>query len=198
MPLPSSGSMRLGADVNAELGISISTQISLGQASVRSLYGVASGTIKLAADGYGKSNAWAGTISTNQRELNLRTWALANGWNGSSAATITIASGVYIWSDNTSVAGLTTGTFSGGLTIINNGYIIGKGGAGGGSAGGAAISLGVNTTITNNSGAFIAGGGGGGASNFSGGGGGAGGGAGGVGTGGGAAGEVELLDHQGQ
>lgn len=181
MALPSSGRMRQGADVNVELSNSATTQISLGQASVRSLYGVASGAIRLAADGYGKSNAFTATISTNQQQLNLATYATSVGWNGTSAATITIGSGVYIWSDNTAVAGLTTGSFPGGLTIINNGYIIGKGGAGGASIpghGGPALSLGVNTTIINNTGAFIAGGGGGGGSNASGGGGGAGGGAG--------------------
>jgi hypothetical protein len=55
MALPASGRMRQGADVNVELGNSATTQISLGQASVRSLYSVASGAIRLAADGYGKS-----------------------------------------------------------------------------------------------------------------------------------------------
>jgi hypothetical protein len=48
--------MRQGADVNVELGNSATTQISLGQASVRTLYGKASGAIRLAQDGYGKSN----------------------------------------------------------------------------------------------------------------------------------------------
>ena len=182
MALPASGTIRQGADVNVELGNSATTQISLGATGVRTLYGVASGAIRLATDGYGKSNAFTATISTNQQQLNLATYAASVGWNGTSAATITIGSGVYIWSDNTAVAGLTTGNFPGGLTIVNNGYIIGKGGAGAsssiGSAGGPALSLGVNTAITNNSGAFIAGGGGGGGSNASGGGGGAGGGAG--------------------
>lgn len=138
------------------------------------------------------------TITSNQQELNLRTWALANGWNGSSYAEITVDTGVYIWSDNISTAAMTIdGSWPNGVKVINNGYIIGKGGkgAGGTSAGGKfapenggpAISLGINAAVANNS--YIAGGGGGGGSAvvaggatwFGGGGGGAGGGDGGDG-----------------
>lgn len=133
----------------------------------------------------GLGSVFVKSITTNQQELDLATWASANGWNGSSEAIITIGSGIYIWSDNTGIAALTTGLFPGGLTIINNGYIIGKGGNGGsnsaGGSGGTALSLGCNCIITNNS--YIAGGGGGGGgSNSLGGGGGAGGGAGGYTT----------------
>ena len=198
MALPASGRMRQGADVNVELGNSATTQIALGQASVRTLYGVASGAIRLAGDGYGKSGGFSATISTNQQELNLRTWALANGWNGTSAATITVGSNVYIWSDNIATPGLTiNGSWPAGITLVNSGFIMGKGGNGGGyagtgggggqtspQAGGNAISLGVNVSITNNS--YIGGGGGGGREGrysgaASGGGGGAGGGTGGNG-----------------
>jgi hypothetical protein len=129
------------------------------------------------------------TISSNQQQADLRTLALAAGWDGSTTLKATIGAGVYIWSNDTSVAGLTvTGSFPGGVEITNNGYIIGKGGKGGtnsgttaGASGGPAISLGINATIVNNSGAFIAGGGGGGGGNLAGGGGGAGGGDGGLG-----------------
>lgn len=139
--------------------------------------------------------AFAATISSNQTNLNLRTWALANGWNGTVAAIITIASGVYVYATTTAGAGLTiNGSWPGGITVINNGYIMGKGGAGGmapsmpvgweganGNSGGPAMSLGISCTIQNNS--YIGGGGGGGASAAgyigAGGGGGAGGGAGG-------------------
>ena len=54
MALPSSGAMTLG-NINVELGITRATQRSLGQSTTRTLYGVASGAIRLAADGYGKS-----------------------------------------------------------------------------------------------------------------------------------------------
>lgn len=112
--------------------------------------------------------AWSGTISTHQQELNLRTWALANGWNGTSAATITIASGVYIWSDNTATPALTiNGSWPGGITLVNNGYIMGKGGKGGcslpGENGGPAISISLNTVINTLSGYIGGGGAGGGA-----------------------------------
>ncbi len=167
MALPSSGPMRLGADVNVELGLSATAQISLGSVAVRGLYGVPSGAIRLAADGYGKASAFFATITSSQQNLNLRTFALANGWNGTTAATITVDSAVYLWSDTTATAGLIIdGSWPNGITLINNGFIIGKGGRGGGDsagvalAGGAALSLGTNVTITNNS--YIAGGGGGG------------------------------------
>lgn len=196
MALPSSGSISM-SQVNVEIGRSSTATIALNESAVRSLFGVASGAISL-SQGYGKANAWAATITSNQTNLNLRTWALANGWNGSSAATVTVNSGVYIYSTNTGNAGLTiNGSWAGGITLINNGNIIGMGGNGGyadcwggkgpGADGGPAISLGVNVTITNNS--YISGGGGGGGGTssdyaydlFGAGGGGAGGGTGGVG-----------------
>lgn len=135
------------------------------------------------------------TISSNQQELNLYNYVTSLGYNKNlnvGPVTVTINSGVYIWSDNTSIAALTTGEqYSNKLTIINNGYIIGKGGEGGcqrasgdtinaaGKPGGPALSLVCNATIINNS--YIAGGGGGGSSMGAGagGGGGAGGGKGG-------------------
>lgn len=130
--------------------------------------------------------AWSGTISTHQQELNLRTWALANGWNGTSAATITVDAGVYIWSDNTATPALTiNGSWPGGITLVNNGYIIGRGSnANSGGAAGTAVELAVGATINSASG-YIAGGGGGGGTavgfTTAGGGGGAGGGEGGNG-----------------
>lgn len=139
--------------------------------------------------GTAKAVAFAASIQSNQQQLNLRSWALANGWNGSSAATITILGNVYIWSDDTGVAGLTIdGSWPGGITLINNGYIMGKGGSAppgngsgysaNGNPGGPAISLGTSVTIQNNS--YVGGGGGSGASSYIGtGGGGAGGGRGG-------------------
>jgi len=120
------------------------------------------------------SAGFAATISTNQQELNLSTWATGQGWDGTMAATITVGSGVYIWSDDTATPALTTGSFPGGLTLIVEGFIMGKGGDGGGntpdvgsptilaSAGGPAISLGCDATILGGAAAYIGGGGGGG------------------------------------
>ena len=122
--------------------------------------------------GGGGGSTFSATISSNQQELNLRTWALGAGWDGSSAATITIGSGVYISSNSTSVAALTiNGSWPGGVSLINNGFIVGMGGAGGagsggavggtGGSGGLALSVSVAVTVTN-SGTIGGGGGGGG------------------------------------
>jgi hypothetical protein len=135
-------------------------------------------------------------ISSNTQNYNLRNDAIAAGWNGITplAATVTVNSGVYVWSDNTAIAGFNTGSnFPVGttLSIINNGFIIGQGGNGvyraDGTAGGPAMNINYPVSITNNS--YIAGGGGGGGSTaavsfnyyIASGGGGAGGGAGGAG-----------------
>lgn len=210
MALPTSGPISFNA-INVELGVAGTTQASLGQPSYRNLAGVPTGAISL-NNFYGKSSVFNGTITTNQKELNLRAWALANGWNGVVAATITINSGVYIWSDNTGVAGLTIdGSWPDGLTLVNNGFIIGKGGQGGegprlayqskpagpnsgaGYPGGPAVSLQRNTSIVNNG--YIAGGGGGGASGNIGGAGNRGGGGGGGGAGGGRGGQGSATGY---
>ena len=153
------------------------------------------------------STLFRGTITTNKQNLHLDEWAKDRGWDGLSPAEITIDNDVYIFSDDPEIPALTTGAWPEGLTLINNGYIMGRGGNGGsyrsvltlnvpiaegknvwdGNDGGDAIFI--NTTdsvvITNNG--AIAGGGGGGAGsgtgNFGGGGGGAGGGIGGLGAG---------------
>ena len=159
---------------------------------------------------------WEGIISTNQEELNLVQWAKSNGWNGSDEAKITIAEGVYIYSDDAGpgdpkadyrkIPAIQIDEFPNGLTLINNGFIMGRGGDGGanyskasvkadvgiGQDGGDAIWINSNSSIViNNNGAIAGGGGGGGASagrykngygSYNGGGGGAGGGWGGSGT----------------
>tara|TARA_R100001126_G_scaffold102722_2_gene88608 strand:+ start:218 stop:2449 length:2232 start_codon:yes stop_codon:yes gene_type:complete len=153
------------------------------------------------------STLFKGTITTNKENLQLDEWAKDRGWDGLGPAEITISENVYIYSDDTELPALTTGNWPGGLTLINNGFIMGRGGDGGslrsvltldkpiaegkniwdGNDGGDAIFINTtdSITITNNGG--IAGGGGGGAGsgtgNFGGGGGGAGGGNGGLGAG---------------
>lgn len=174
MTLPATGQITIN-NINVELGSPGTTQASLGQVSFRQLAGVASGPITM-NDFHGKSNVFFATISTDQSNLNLATWAAANGWNGTLAAEITIAPGVYIYSTSTGTPGLTTGSFPNGVTIINNGYIIGKGGAGGaglfrdspgnpGLPGGTAFAVSGTSSaiyVTNNG--TIGGGGGGGGS----------------------------------
>lgn len=171
MTLPSSGAISLN-NVNVELGNSGTAQISMNDAAVRGLFGVASGAISM-SDGYGKSNVFAFTISSTQVNANLRSLAVAAGWDQSTAVEATIGSGVNI---NGSVAANSTaaltinGSWPGGVTLINNGSIVGRGGTGGaasmnfpsnpGGAGGRALSASVAVTIDNQG--TIAGGGGGG------------------------------------
>lgn len=168
MTLPVSGAISFN-NINVELGVAGTTQASLGQASYRSLAGVASGAISM-SNFYGKANQFAFTIATNQVNANLRSLALAAGWNGTSKVVATINSGVWVYSNSTGTPALTvSGSFPGGAEIINNGNIVGMGGAGGngantmsaGGAGGTALSVvSVATAVRNN--ATIAGGGGGG------------------------------------
>jgi hypothetical protein len=140
---------------------------------------------------------FAKTLSSSVQNYNLRTDLLANGWDGITPvnATITINPGVYVWTDSTSSAAFSTGSIVSDsiINIINQGYIMGKGGKGGGAtsgiflpeAGGPAMNIDYPVIIDNTySSAYIGGGGGGGArynggETTNGGGGGAGGGRGG-------------------
>ena len=120
------------------------------------------------------------TIPANTNNFDLRKAIVDAGWNGTQEvnATLTIATGIYVTSISTgSYALYISPSFPAGsrLTLINNGYIIGKGGNGGkgggtptsaliagsaGTAGGPALYVGYSTSITNNG--TIGGGGGGG------------------------------------
>lgn len=179
MAVTSSGQISL-ANIRTELGQS--GQIALNDATVRGLIGKSAGTQNALSEYYGASSEYV--LSGNHQEITASTYINSGG-------TLRINGG-WIWSDNTSTAGLTIDIP---CTIINQGKIIGKGGRGGGHgmntngyAGGAAINVtSTGVTITNSSGAYIAGGGGGGgrlnANPSAGGGGGAGGGQGGAGSG---------------
>jgi len=154
----------------------------------------------LTGRGLGRNFTFIKTIASNTQNYNLATDATAAGWNGIAPliATVTVDTNVYVWSDTTSTAAFATGgPFPTGSTvsIINNGFIMGRGGDGAnmtgasqgtkyGTNGGPAMTLNYNVSITNNS--YIAGGGGGGdglslTPDAAGGGGGAGGGTGGSG-----------------
>jgi len=132
-------------------------------------------------------------FSSNTQQATINPASLPGYVAGISDIIITVNSGIYVWSDSTSVPGLTIGSANSGdtITLVNNGYIIGRGADGidgwlarGGNPGGPALTINYPVTINNtNSSAYIAGGGGGGGStNYisqAGGGGGAGGGKGG-------------------
>jgi hypothetical protein len=127
--------------------------------------------------------AFNATISASTNNYNLKTAAIAAGWNQVAplVATLTINGGVVVGSTSVSTAALNSGTtFPVGsrITLVNNGTIKGKGGDGtscrwvsassgywaangGGEAGGTALKTTIPTTVTNNG--VIAGGSGGGA-----------------------------------
>jgi len=179
MTLPVSGAISFN-NINVELGVSGTTQASLGQSSYRTLAGVPSGAISM-SNFYGKANQFAFTISSNQTNANLRTLAINAGWNQSSKVAATIGPGVYISSNSTGTPALTVnGSFPGGVELVNNGYIVGMGGNGGagasrygygdgsaGASGGLALSVSVAITINNASGVIGGGGGGGGGGGWS-------------------------------
>ena len=179
MALPSSGAITF-ANVNTELGAGSTTQRSLNDSTTRALFGKASGQISM-SDGHGKSANFTfnQTITTDTANYNLRTAAVAAGWDSvvPLVATVTINPGVVVYANSTSAYAFDTGVgFPGGTTLalVNNGYIIGMGGTGQGgfgsiissytpppgTAGGPALCAQQAITVTNNG--TIGGGGGGG------------------------------------
>jgi hypothetical protein len=176
MALPSSGPLSL-SQIQTEFGgsnpISMSEYYRGGAYVTTNNTNVpTSGTIKI-SDFYNAARQFSFTISSNYSSpQNLRSLALAAGWNGSDPVLATNTA--IISSDTTGTAALTiNGSFPGGVILINNGTVVGMGGAGGagggqssgavsGSAGGTALSVSVAVSINNTSGTFAGGGGGGG------------------------------------
>lgn len=181
MPLPVSGPISL-AQIQSEFGGT--NPVSLSEYYRNGVF-VANNNTSIPASGaisirnfYGVSRQFAFTISTNQTNANLRTLAVAAGWDQFSEVVCTVNSGVYLSSNSTGTPGLTVnGAFPSGVTLINNGFIVGMGGAGGNGAtaempgafgnpataggnGGTALSVSVGLTVANNG--TIGGGGGGG------------------------------------
>lgn len=134
------------------------------------------------------------TLTANTLNLDLYAYLTSLGWNGFSKVELTIPTGIYVYSNSTSVPAISINNFPRQVTILNSGFIMGMGGDGGavtrptvsynGQPGGPAIQMNspVPLIIQNLATGYIGGGGGGGASSpWSGGGGGAGGGRGGSG-----------------
>ena len=189
MTMNSTGAISLGGStagqsINLELGQSATAQVSLNDANVRSLAGVASGAIIMPTNFYGKSSSFSFSITANTTNVNLRSLAITRGWNQTSQLIVTIASGIIVSSTSIATPALTVnGSFPGGVSLTNLGSIIGMGGAGGngsgttpgptlvagtaGGSGGLALSVSSAITITNNG--TIAGGGWSGTTNSTGG-----------------------------
>ena len=178
MTLNASGPISLGGSV---IGQSIQyeifqttapTLITLNDPKVRQLAQKLSGAIAMPQDFYGKTYTQFFTISTSQVNFNLLTYLNANGWDPLARADVTIAPGVYIYSNSTGTPAMTiSGVYSKGVKITNNGFIVGMGGQGGngtgggglvGLPGGLALSVSSAVTINNTSGTIGGGGGGGG------------------------------------
>jgi hypothetical protein len=206
MTLNSSGPISLGGatagqSVNLELGFSATATITMNTTAVRTLAGFpTAGTQYSMSNFYGKSNrqTLSYTFTSNTANAALNVNSIGGYASGTSDITVTVNAGIYLYATTTADYGLNlTGGASGDtITVVNNGYIIGCGGAANGqgtdgSAGGPALNVGagINITVNNtNASAYIAGGGGGAGAFNGGGGGGAGGGTG--GNGGGAGGGV--------
>ena len=168
MALPESGDISF-RDINIELGYDYNYQLALGSTVVRTLFGIESGAIDMNS-GHGKANRITRNIvlSSTRDTFNLKPSGVSGYIAGKTDITLTISTGVYLYSVLTSQAALIIEAFAAGdtVSIVNNGFIMGMGGRGGGfnitpGAGGNAINLSYPVSITNNS--YIAGGGGGGA-----------------------------------
>jgi len=177
------GSSLSFSQINTELALSSTATISLNDAAVRTLAGVGASPATIAITNLsGKANEFSFTISSNQTNANLRTLAVNAGWNQTVKVNATIGSGIQISSTGTGTPALTVnGSFPGGVSLINTGVIVGRGGAGGrgglnnvsglqggapGSSGGTGLAVSVAVTITNGSGTISGGGGGGGGGGY--------------------------------
>lgn len=131
---------------------------------------------------YGSVKQFTVTIATDMitTGVNLRTLAVTAGWNQSDKLVVIVNSGVVVRStSNPTVAIYVAGSFPNGVTLVNNGSIIGCGGAGGistggytignaGQNGGAAIYVESTYITIENNGTIAGGGGGGGSSSYAG------------------------------
>jgi hypothetical protein len=161
------------SQVNTELALPATQVIGMNDAAVRTLAGVGgSGTVISMANLQGKSGSRVViplTISANTNNYDIYTNRGPTYQSGTSDITLTINPGVFVGGGAPGAAALSLpNAFSPAdtITIINQGVVIGKGGAGGanslsGSGGGTAFSTQRSVSI-DNQGTFAGGGGGGG------------------------------------
>jgi hypothetical protein len=139
MAIGTTGPILFAGTIGVELGRSSTAQISMSESAVYTLAGTSAGAQISFSTFYGKSNAvtYNLTISSNTTNYNMATAATSAGWNGTAACTVncTINSGVEVTSTSTGSYAFDTGSAFVGktvtLSLINNGYIVGKGGDGG-------------------------------------------------------------------
>jgi hypothetical protein len=197
MTLPASGAISLANNsgdtttqsVNKELGKAspYNQTISINDAAVRTLGGFGgSGTVADMNTLHGKSAVSQTTLTltytsannntATNKNINIKTAIGGSYVAGHTTVNLTVSSGAILGSTSTSTYTLDTGTgwVSGDIiNIINNGYIIGKGGRGGtggsvgwwgesGYSGGPSINLQFAVNIDNTNGYIYSGGGGGG------------------------------------
>ena len=123
------------SDVNAELGFSPTALIGMNDAAVRTLAGVPSGVISM-QNLQNKSNrvTISLTISANTTDYDVFTNRGPSYDAGKSDITVTINSGITVSGTSTgSAAFRVPGSFNPAdtVTVVNNGTIVGRGGAGG-------------------------------------------------------------------
>jgi hypothetical protein len=191
MPLNPSGPISLGGatagqSIAQEIGLSPTGTISLNQTDVRRLAGIpaTNTTIIMPTNFYGKSYRTTINLTISANTYNYDVWAntAANpSYNaGFTDVILTVNPGIFVGGNTpASYAMLVPSAFNAGdsVTIVNNGSILGAGGAGGdgggagptpndlgrpGAASGNSVYVNRPTTITNNGSIFSGGGGGGG------------------------------------
>jgi hypothetical protein len=180
MTLPSSGPINI-SEYNTELELSSTIRQNLDSTLVRFLLQDTTPRAPISMSyGYGKSYTFKFNVNSGNN-IDLRAEAIASGWNGFRPVLAYIPTGVIIGSTSVSAPALTIqGSFPNGITLVNDGYIVGAGGNGGnsiwatsvlgypgsvnGANGGTAISVSTAVTIQNNE--VIGGGGGGGGQGY--------------------------------
>lgn len=186
MVLPVSPNAISANQINVEVSRTSTTSMNLNDTVIRDLIAgnittfsapYTSGSTISFDDAHGKEAPFAISVASNTTQLDVRSYLVSNGWDQNKRVVLTINSGVVITSGSYAV--IVSGSFPNGIRIINNGLILGSGGAGGtggggygtttaglsggvGSAGGRALYASTPVVILNYGSIYGGGGGGGG------------------------------------